>query len=100
MAKVKHIALLKFKQGTTQEQIDELFEALLDVSENVEGIDDYVSGPNASPENLNQGYTHAFVMTFHDTAARDAYLTHPEHEGFKNEFLPIVDSVLVFDFDL
>lgn len=100
MAKVKHIALLKFKQETAPQQIDELFEALLEVSENVEGVDDYTSGPNSSPENLNQGYSHGFVMTFHDAAARDAYLTHPEHEAFKQKFLPLVESVIVFDFDL
>ncbi len=100
MAKVKHIALLKFKADTAQQQIDELFDALLDLSENVEGVDDYVSGPNSSPEKLNQGYTHGFVMTFHDEATRDAYLSHPEHEKFKQQFLPLIDSVLVFDFDL
>ena len=100
MAKVKHIALLKFKQGTSDEQIDDLFNTLLDLSENVEGIDDYVSGPNSSPENLNQGYSHGFVMTFHDAAARDAYLAHPEHQAFTQKFLPLIDSIVVFDFDL
>ncbi|MDB6052636.1 MAG: Stress responsive Barrel Domain-containing protein [Verrucomicrobiales bacterium] len=100
MSKVKHIALIKFKELITQTQIDDLFSTLLEISENIEGIEDYVSGQNTSPENLNQGYTHGFVMTFHDVAARDKYLTHPEHEKFKSAALPLVDTVLVFDFDL
>ena len=100
MAKVEHIVLLKFKADTAPQQIDELFDALLEVTENVEGVDDYVSGPNSSPEKLNQGFTHGIVMKFHDAAARDAYLVHPEHEAFKQKFLPIVDSVVVFDFEL
>ena len=100
MAKVKHIALIKFKDATAQEHTDKVFADLMDLSETIPGIEDYVSGPNNSPEGLSQGYTHGFVMTFADVAARDAYLTHPEHERFQKEALPHVDSVLVFDFEL
>jgi len=98
--KVKHVALLKFKEGTSQEQIDDVFNQLLDLSENVSGIDDYVAGPNNSPEGLSEGFTHGFVMTFHDAAARDAYLTHADHERFKGNALPVVDKVVVFDFEV
>jgi hypothetical protein len=100
MSKVKHIGLLKFKEGTTQDQIDQVFNELMDVSENVPGIEDYVSGANTSPEGLSQGYTHGFVMTFTDAAARDAYLPHPDHERFKSMALPFVESVVVCDFEL
>ena len=100
MPKVKHIALIKFKADTTQEQIDKVFEEILEMSESLPGIEDYVSGPNNSPEGLNQGFTHGFVMTFTDAAARDAYLTHPEHERVKVAVLPFVESVAVFDFDV
>jgi hypothetical protein len=98
--KVKHVALLKFKEGTSQEQIDEVFNQLLDLSENVPGIDDYVAGPNNSPEGLSDGFTHGFVMTFHDAAARDAYLTNADHERFQGNALPIVEKVTVFDFEV
>ena len=100
MAKVKHIALLKFKEGTSQEQIDKVFEDLMDLSETIPGVEDYVSGPNNSPENLTQGYTHGFVMTFENAGARDAYLPHPDHERFQKAALPLVDSVVVFDFEV
>ena len=100
MPAVKHIALIKFKPETTPEQIDQIFEQLLDLSETVPDIVDYVAGANNSPENLSQGHTHGFVMTFKDAAARDAYLPHPEHERFKAGALPFVDSVVVFDFEV
>jgi hypothetical protein len=100
MAKVKHIAVIKFKDGTPQEQIDKVFDQLMDLSETISGIEDYVSGPNNSPEGLTQGHTHGFIMTFEDVGARDAYLNHPEHVRFQKEVLPYVDSVLVFDFEL
>jgi hypothetical protein len=100
MSKVKHIVLLKFKNGTTEEQIGKFFEEVLDLSETVPGVDDYVSGNNCSPEGRNQGMTHAFIMTFTDVAARDAYIVHPEHERFKTMTLSTVDSFLAFDFEV
>ena len=100
MPKVKHIALLKFKEGTSQEQIDKVFEELMDLSESVPGIEDYVTGTNNSPEGLEQGFTHGFVMTFQDATARDAYLPHADHERFKNFALPFVEKVAVFDFEV
>ena len=50
-----------------------VLDELMELSENVPGIEDYVAGLNNSPEGLNKGYTHGFVMTFTDAAARDAY---------------------------
>ncbi len=100
MSKVKHIALVKFKDGTSEEQISDVFAALLDVTENIEGVEDYVSGANSSPEGMNKGFTHAFSITFHDTAARDSYLTHADHEQFKTKFVPLIDDIAVVDFEL
>jgi hypothetical protein len=100
MSKVKHIVLLKIKAGTPQEQIDNIFANILDITETIPGIEDYVSGPNTSPEGLTQGYTHALIMTFTDAAARDAYLPHPEHERVKGLIMPAVDSLLVVDFEI
>ncbi len=100
MARVKHIALVQFKAETTPEQIDETFDSLLDLSESIPGIEDFISGPNNSPENLNAGHTHAFIFTFSDAAARDAYLTHPDHVAFTQVALPRIEKVTVVDFEL
>ncbi len=100
MAKVKHIALLKFKDGTSEDQIQGIFDNILDITETIPGIEDYVSGPYASPEGLNQGYTHGLIMTFADAASRDGYLAHPDHERVKSAFLPNIESLLAFDFEV
>jgi quinol monooxygenase YgiN len=100
MPKVKHTVFLKFRDTTTPEQIEQVFNNLLDLSEAVEGIEDYVAGPNNSPQGLSQGYTHGFIMTFADAAARDAYLPHPEHKAFEEKALPLIESVAVVDFEV
>jgi hypothetical protein len=100
MSKVKHIVLLKFKDGTATDQIENVLQEVLDSTETIPGIEDYVAGPNSSPEGQNQGYTHALIMTFTDAAARDAYLPHPENERIKSGLAAIVDSMLVFDFEV
>ena len=100
MSKVKHIALLKFKEGTVAEQIENVFNNILDITETIPGIEDYVSGPNTSAEGLSQGYSHGMVMTFTDAAARDGYLSHPENERVKALLNPIAESILVIDFEV
>jgi hypothetical protein len=100
MSKVKHVVLLKFKEGTTEEQISKFFDDVLDLSETVPGIDDYVSGTNCSPEGRSQDLTHGFIMTFSDVAARDAYIVHPEHERFKTMAMTMVETALIFDFEV
>ena len=100
MAKVDHIVLIKFKEGTSPEKVDQIFDEFLDISETIPGIENFVSGPNTSPEGLNQGFTHAFVMTFCDSMARDAYLHHPEHERVKTLATEVFEAVLVVDFEL
>jgi hypothetical protein len=100
MSTVKHLALVKFKPGTGDPRITECFEAIGRLRQTISGILDYSWGPNNSPENLNQGFTHGFVMTFTDAAARDAYLPHPAHEQVKQLVLPHVESVLVFDYEV
>ena len=100
MRKVKHIVFLRFKPGTTESQIEGVFDQLLDISESIPGVEDYVAGPNNSPEGKSQGYTHAFIMTFTDATARDAYLPHPDHQKFTEAAGPLVESVAVMDFEL
>lgn len=55
-------------------------------------------GTNCSPEGEARGHTHAFIITFHDAIARDAYLVDPAHIAFTNFVAPYVEDVFVFDF--
>ena len=98
MPQVHHVVLVKFKPGQDQ-QAPALFAALAALQQKLPGMMSFRHGPNSSPEGLNQGFTHAFFMTFRDAAARNRYLDHPEHEKVKAEFLPSIENVIAFDFE-
>jgi N-dimethylarginine dimethylaminohydrolase len=98
--KVQHVVLLKFKPGVAAASIAECFAALARLRQLIPGLEQISSGPNISKEGLHQGFTHAFVITFRDAAARDAYLPHPEHEKVKQMLLRLVEDVVVVDYEM
>lgn len=95
---IRHVVLFQWKAGTTEAQITECFRELAALKGKIPGLQQYEAGPYSSPEGLNQGYTHGFIMTFADAGSRNAYLPHPEHERVKSVVVPHVASVIAFDF--
>lgn len=100
MPQIQHIVLFKLKPEVTTEKTTELFRLLAKLQQLVSGITYFAGGPYSSPEGLNQGYTHGFVMTFESVDARNAYLPHPEHERVKAVLLTCIDGVIAFDFEV
>lgn len=102
MAQVKHTVLLRFSPKTSQEDIAAIFEALDDLQEKIPGIVDICSGAYESPEGLNKGFTHGFIVTFADPESRDGYLEHPDHEVVKQMIVDQIagdlSNVIAFDF--
>jgi hypothetical protein len=98
MARVQHIVLLRFKPDAANRAVP-LFGALAALRQRLPGFLEFSAGTYRSPEGLNRGFTHGCLMTFADTAARDYYLSHPDHEAVKAEFLPSVADVIAFDFE-
>jgi hypothetical protein len=97
MAKMHRLVLLKFKPGANG-KFGPLAAALAALRQRLPGFLHFCGGPYSSPEGLNKSFTHGCLMTFADAAARDQYLTHPDHEKVKSEFLPFVEDVIAFDF--
>lgn len=94
----RHVVFFKFKDGTPQSDIRTVQRAFLDMKNKIEVVRDIESGRNVSVENLDQGFTHCFLVTFDDAAGRDAYLTHPVHDEFVKLAGPVLDKVCVIDY--
>ena len=64
----------------------------------VDTICDFEWGTDVSVENLQQGFTHCFFVTFRSEADRAAYLPNPAHKQFGKMLGPHLDKVLVIDY--
>jgi hypothetical protein len=76
------VVVFKYKPGTTAAQIQEVTDAFRALQHQIPGIVSFEHGVNNSPEGKNLGFTHVYLLTFENTAARDAYLPHPNHAAF------------------
>ena len=92
------MVIFKFKDSATPAQVKGVEQAFSALPSKIPTIIDYEWGTNVSPENLAQGYTHCFLVTFKNAADRDAYLPHPAHKEFGKVLGPHLDKVLVIDF--
>jgi hypothetical protein len=98
-AGLRHVVLFKFKDSATPENVATVEKAFAALPKNIDVVRGYEWGTNVSPENLNQGYTHCFLLTFDSARDRDASLVHPAHKEFGKLLGPYLDKVTVVDFE-
>ena len=95
---LRHVVLFKFKDSSTAADIKKVEDAFRALPSKIKEIKDFEWGTNNSPENLNQGFTHCFFVTFDSEKGREVYLPHPAHKDFGNVLRPHLDKVLVIDY--
>ncbi|WP_149241277.1 Dabb family protein [Dyadobacter sp. 32] len=95
---LRHVVLFKFKDSATPAQVKEVEDAFRKVPTQIKEVKGFEWGTNNSPEGLNQGFTHAFFVSFENEAAREIYLPHPDHKAFVKVLEPHLDKVLVIDY--
>jgi len=95
---LRHVVLFKFKAETTPEQVKEIEQAFAALPLKIDSIIDFEYGTDVSVENLSQGFTHCFLVTFRDKAGREVYLPHPAHKEFVELALPKVEKAMVVDY--
>lgn len=97
---VRHVVVFKYKEGASEEKIRTVTDAFRSLQDKIPGIVSFEQGVNNSPEGKNQGFTHVYLLTFENAAARDAYLPHPEHKEFGRILgeTGIFDDVFVVDY--
>lgn len=95
---LRHVVLFKFKETTSQSDKKKIEDAFRALPGKINEIRNFEWGANVSVENLSQGFTDCFVLTFASEKDRDAYLVHPAHKEFGNIIGSALDKVLVVDF--
>ena len=97
--KYRHVVFFKFHDHTSREKVAAIVDAFRALCAGLPFVKDFEWGPNSSPEKLNEGYSHCFIVTFGSAKDRDAYLPHPAHQAFcRNHLDPNMEKVCVIDF--
>ena len=94
----RHVVLFAFNEDVTKEQIKEVEVAFGNLPKKIDTIIDFEFGTNVSPENINDGLTHCFFVTFKDKAGLEVYLPHPAHEKFVALVKDKLAKVVVVDY--
>jgi quinol monooxygenase YgiN len=94
----RHVVFFKFKDEAPAEKVAAIEQAFVALVKKVETVTGFEWGTNVSPEGLNEGFTHCFLVTFKDKAGLEVYLPHPEHGKFVAQLKPLLDKVCVVDY--
>lgn len=95
---LRHVVLFGFKSTASPEDIKKVEDAFAALPGKIKQIKGYEWGTNNSPEGLNQGLTHCFLLTFSSDKDRDDYLVHPDHKVFGKVLGPYLEKVTVLDY--
>jgi len=95
---LRHVVLLKFKDDAKAEDVRHVESEFRALKSRIPSVQALEWGTNVSRENLTQGYTHCFFVTFASEKDRDAYLPHQAHKDFVTILRPQLDKVLVIDY--
>jgi hypothetical protein len=95
---LRHIVLFKFKDTSSQQDIDRVIDAFRALPSKIPEIAGFEFGKDNSPEGQANGFTHCFQVTFKTEKDRSVYLPHAAHQAFVEVLKPHLDKVLVIDY--
>ena len=98
---VRHIVLVRFRPDVTEEEVADIWTELHEIRHKVPGLLSITAGRSESPEKIERGYLHGFVVDFDGWDALAAYQEHPEHKKLGARLVENavggLDGILVFD---
>lgn len=95
----RHVVLFKFKPEVPDKDVRAIEAAFRRFCDELPFVTGFEWGRNSSPENLDEGFTHCFIVSFDGPGGRDTYLPHPAHQEFVRRYLdPALEKACVVDF--
>jgi hypothetical protein len=95
---LRHVVLFTFKATSSANSVDSVVKAFNHLYGTVPQVKKMEWGLNMSPEHLDQGFTHCFVLTFSNEKDLASYQLHPAHKAFQTILKPHMDKVFVVDY--
>lgn len=101
---IRHIVLTKFAPGTSEETIAEIYAGLSELADKLRGAQNFTGGRSQSPEQIERGYMHGFVIDFDDWDALNSYAQNEDHKALGRQLVANavggIDGILVLDLDV
>ncbi|NRB02979.1 MAG: Dabb family protein [Rhodobacteraceae bacterium] len=102
---IRHLVAMHFKEGTSAETKQALYDDLAALDSHIEGILDFQSRSNISVEDpVVRGFRDLFWFDFRDTGVRDVYLEDAQHQAIGARIVAEteggIDGVFVMDFEV
>ncbi len=95
---LKHALFLKFKPGTSEEEVKAVEEAIAKLPSQCDTIKAFEWEKNNSPETHDEGFTDCFMFTFDDVEGLKRYAFSPAHKAVVEKIVPAVEKGRVLDF--
>ena len=101
---IRHIVLTKFKPETNETKIEEIYRDISDLADRLPGAQSFTGGRSKSPEQIERGYMHGFVIDFDNWDALRAYAENSEHKLLGGQLVENavggIEGILVLDLDV
>ena len=95
---LRHVVLFGWTSKADSTSINKIVRAFKELPNQIKTIKKFEWGENNSPEKLNNGLTHCFLLTFASEKDRDDYLIHPTHTAFTKLLPGLLEKVTVVDY--
>ncbi|WP_412551112.1 Dabb family protein [Shimia sp. MIT910701] len=101
---IRHIVLTKFESDVSEDTIKTIYDGLSALADKLPGAANFTGGRSKSPEQIERGYMHGFVIDFDSWDALQNYADNEEHKALGSQLVANamggVDGILVLDLDV
>lgn len=95
---LRHTVCFQFAEEVSEERRAQAVQDFLEVQVEIPEIKKMEGGAVVGNVERSKGFTHCFVLSFENEAARDVYLPHPAHVAVVEKNKPLLSDLLVVDF--
>ena len=101
---IRHIVLTKFKPDVSEDTIKGIYNGLSALAAKLPGAANFTGGRSESPEQIERGYMHGFVIDFDSWDALQTYADDEDHKALGGQLVANavggIDGILVLDLDV
>ncbi len=96
--KIRHIVLIKFKEGTTPDQIARIDTLVWNMAKEIKVVHHLEWGKGLQLANETRAYDYCLSILFKSKTDILLYDEHPSHQKLKAAVLPLVSKIIRFNY--